>query len=76
MLINLQELVSRAVVVRGDTVIGTIDHIEIEAHSVFVVLDGDDNEPRTSEEIDLGNVKLDVEKTAEIIAILEQRKAS
>lgn len=41
MLINLQDLVSRAVVVRGDVVVGTVDCIEITANSVAIILEDD-----------------------------------
>jgi hypothetical protein len=53
MLIDLQILVSEAIIVDDEgAVIGAIDHIEIDGHTIMVVTDSQDPNPNDEDEVD------------------------
>lgn len=51
MLKSLQEMIVNATVVRGESVLGHVDHIEIDDNGVYIVLE-DGESPNGGEEVD------------------------
>ena len=76
MLNVIQNLVAKSAVVRGDTVVGYVDHVEIDESGVYIVLQDEPEAPVGEEMIPLVS-EIDPSRTAvgEDSVILTFRRA-